>query len=303
MDSPARCNWKLLEGDDQIPSFMDATVALYRPVFDRLAPDDRPFFFDYWLRLFNSSSTYVAMVDGVPQAMVTQPSGSAAHQYRWETATLACSDAIMGQLVLPEEIDREQSFRMSGFDPVQGARSPILNTDAFENQRGYVRSLLDCAFDPGSESPWRIRRLERAEFEQTLDLLKRSYATEKDPEPDLSEPREELRQTVDNDAGWCWVASPADGSSVCGVASYTAMHIPNAGVPAALVSDLAVDPAHQRQGLARFMQRHAYARLRELGQRWVFGNINPANQASCRQAEGLERTIWYRCVGFRTAEV
>jgi predicted N-acetyltransferase YhbS len=303
MVPPVGFTWKLLEGDDQIPFFMDATVALYRPVFDRLTPEDRPFFFDYWLRLFNTSSTYVAMIDGVPQAMVTQPRGSGAHQYRWETATLACSDAITGQLVLPEEIDREQSFRMSGFEPVQGVRSPVLNTEAVEKQRGYVCSLLDLGFDPGNGSPWRIRRLARADFEETLDLLKRSYATEKDPDPDLSEPREELRQIIDNDAGWCWVASPADESNVCGVVSYTAMHVPNAGVPAALVSDLAVDPAHRRQGLARFMQRQAYARLREFGQRWVFGNIDPENHASCRQAESLERTIWYRCVVFRTAEV
>lgn len=302
MSAPAGTDWQLLEGDDQIPCFMDATVALHRTVFDQLSPDDRPFFFDYWLRLFNASSTYVAMVGDVPHAMVTQPNGPGTHQYRWETATLACSDALAGDLVLPDQINAKQSFRMCGFKDIQGEPSPVLDTTAVENQRGYVRSLLDHAFDAGADAPWRVRRCTSADLEEALALLKRGYATEEDPDPDLSEQREELRQIVDHDAGWCWVATPSGDRNICGIVSYTGMHIPDAGVPAAMVSDLAVDPVHQRQGISRLMQHHAYARLRELGQRWLFGNIDPANHASCCQAERLGRRVWYRCVMFRPVE-
>ena len=76
------------------------------------------------------------------------------------------------------------------------------------------------------------------------------------------------------------------------------MHLPDAGVPAVLISDIAVDPNHRRQGLAQFMQRRAFACLRDFGLRWVFGCIEPENHASRGQAERLGRTLWFRCVRF-----
>ena len=59
MGSTPDIAWNVLEGDDQIPEFLDAVSTLYRDVLDRLPRDDRPFFFDYWLRAFNIASTHV----------------------------------------------------------------------------------------------------------------------------------------------------------------------------------------------------------------------------------------------------
>jgi GNAT superfamily N-acetyltransferase len=290
--------WDVLEGDDQIPGFLDAVSTLYRDVLDRLPTDDRPFFFDYWLRLFNIASTHVATADGVPHAILTQPHRPGTHEFRWETATLACSDEFRGRLVLPPGVDPDQSFRMPVIDGGDEIVSPLRGTRAVENQRGYARSLTECPFETEADAPWSIRRVRREDFEEAIDLLRRSELSDEDPDPDLSESSEELRQVIENDAGWCWVASRSGESNLCGIACYAAMHLPDAGVPAVLVSDIAVDPEHRRQGLAQFMQHQAFACLRDLGLRWVFGCIEPENHASCRQAERLGRQLWFRCVRF-----
>ena len=290
--------WSVLEGDDQIPVFLDAVSTLYRDVLDRLPADDRPFFFDYWLRVFNLASTHLATLDGLPHALVTQPLRPGTHEFRWETATLACSDDLHGRLVLPPGIDSGQSFRMSAIGTPGRTISPLLGFHGRENQHGYARSLTDCPFECEAGAQWTVRRIRSGDFEDAIDLLRRSEVSADDPDPDLSESTEELRQTIKNDAGWCWVASRAGASSLCGIVCYAAMHLPDAGVPAVLISDIAVDPDHRRQGLAQFMQRQAFACLRDLGLRWVFGCIEPENHASRGQAERLGRTLWFRCVRF-----
>ena len=290
--------WNVLEGDDQIPDFLDAVSTLYRDVLDRLPTDDRPFFFDHWLRLFNLASVHLTTADGLPQALVTQPFRPGTHEFRWETATLACRDELHGRLVLPPGVDSGQSFRMSVIGTDGRSSSPLLGFHGRENQRGYARSLTAFPFETEAEAPWTIRRVRREDFEEAIDLLRRSCVSEEHPDPDLSESREELRQTIENDAGWCWVASRSGESKLCGIACYAAMHLPDAGVPAVLVTDIAVDPEHRRQGLAQFMQRQAFACLRDLGLRWVFGCIEPENHASCHQAERLGRMLWFRCVRF-----
>ena len=294
--------WSVLEGDDQIPAFLDAVATLYRGVLDGLPAEDRPFFFDYWLRTFNLAATHLATVDGLPHALVTQPFRPGTHEFRWETATLACSEELDGRLVLPLGVDAEQSFRMSAIGDAGRRSSPLLGLHGRENQRGYACSLTDCSFEAEADAPWTVRRVRREDFEEAIDLLRRSCISQEDPDPDLSESSEELRQVIENDAGWCWVASRAGESSLCGIACYAAMHLPDAGVPAVLISDIAVDPGHRRQGLAQFMQRQAYACLRDLGLRWVFGCIEPDNHASCGQAERLGRMLWFRCVRFQSID-
>ena len=294
--------WSELKGDDQIPAFLDAVSTLYRDVIDRLPAEDRPFFFDYWLRLFNIAATHVATVDGLPHAIVTQPFRPGTHEFRWETATLACSDELHGRLVLPPGVDCGQGFRMSAIGTAGRTSSPLLGFDGRENQRGYARSLTDFSLDNEADAPWSVRRIRREDFEEAIDLLRRSEVSDEDPDPDLSESTEELRQVIENDAGWCWVASRTGDSSLCGIVCYAAMHLPDAGVPAVLISDIAVDPEHRRQGLAQYMQRHGFACLRDLGLRWVFGCIEPDNHASCGQAERLGRTLWFRCVRFHAVD-
>ena len=199
--------WSVLEGDDQIPAFLDAVATLYRDVLDRLPAEDRPFFFDYWLRTFNLAATHLATVDGLPHALVTQPFRPGTHEFRWETATLACSEELDGRLVLPQGVDTEQSFRMSAIGAAGRRSSPLLGLHGRENQRGYARSLTDCSFEAEADAPWTVRRVRRGDFEEAIDLLRRSEISDEDPDPDLSESTEELRQTIKNDAGWCWVAS------------------------------------------------------------------------------------------------
>ncbi len=247
--------------------------------------------------MFSTSTAFMAAIDGVPHALVTQPNDSTAHEYRWSTATLACSDLVFGVLVLPDDVDSSQPFMMSS----RRVDSAISGAKAVDTQYGYVGSLTapDRGFD--EDGDWRMARLVEEDLEETMALLERGYARDATPDPDLSEQRTELTQILKNDAGWCWVARSVKDSSVCGMVSYIAMHIELAGIPGVLVSDLVVDPSHRRKGLAVLMQRHACSQLHQCGMRFVFGNVRPENDASRRQAESLDRTVWYRSVVFRPA--
>ena len=91
MSEPSSITWVRFEGDSQIGDFMNAAVQLHQPILDRLSDDQRPFFHDYWLRTFNDSLTFLGMIDGEPHALISQPSHSDIHQYRWRTSSLACS--------------------------------------------------------------------------------------------------------------------------------------------------------------------------------------------------------------------
>jgi ribosomal protein S18 acetylase RimI-like enzyme len=290
--------WSRLDSESEVPDFIDAAVELHRAIFDRLPPEERPHFFDYWLRLLNSSAAYLARRGGKARAFVTVPHRGGVHRYRWENATLAGDDLLRGDLDLPDEVSRDQAFLVSGLD--RPGNSPPLpdGGSSVEIYRGYVRSLLDLDSRGERDDAWEIRAMAPEDLEPALELLRRSYATEEKPAPDLHVQREELRQTLESDAGWCWVASRGGSrcGHLCGVVSYVLLQVPLAGVPGALVSDLAVDPPQRHRGLARRLQHHAGACLGRAGQRWVFGNIHLENEASRRQAEALGRTGWYRSV-------
>ena len=85
-------------------------------------------------------------------------------------------------------------------------------------------------------------------------------------------------------AGWCFVAAAQDvPAQLAAMASYVVHPLQLVGVPVVLVADLAVDPDQRRRGLARNLQRFAYAYMHGAGYRWVYGNIDPGNLASRRQ--------------------
>ena len=298
MNAANKVEWRRFEGDGQVTQFMDAAVELHSAIFERLTSEERPFFYDYWLRILNNSAAFLATIDNAPHALVTQPFRSGVHQYRWLNTTLACSDELFGELCLPEDVDQNQPFMLS----TCRVGSAIPNTRAIETQLGYVRSLREPIDELDDEKAWNLELLKEDDLEETLALMRRGYASDEEPSPDMAEQQTELRQIVDSNAGWCWIARDAADSKICGVVSYTAKHIPLAGVPGVLVSDLVVDPLSRRQGLSVLLQRYAYRQLRELGLRLVFGNIEPDNKASRRQAEILERKIWYRAIVFRAIE-
>ena len=294
MSEPSSITWVRFEGDSQIGDFMNAAVQLHQPILDRLSDDQRPFFHDYWLRTFNDSLTFLGMIDGEPHALISQPSHSDIHQYRWRTSSLACSDDVFGELILPKEIALNQAFMLSSCR----VGSAIPGTRAVEKQLGYARSLSDVSDSPLDNETWQIEALTHEDLEETLALMKRGYAVEEGDALNLVEQRTELSQILEHDAGWCWIARSPDDGTIRGVVSYIANHIPLAGVPAILVADLVVDPRNQGRGIATHLQRFAYRELREQGLALVFGNIDPQNKASRRQAELLERSIWYRAIVF-----
>ena len=205
--------------------------------------------------MFNGSAAFVATFEGVPHALVTQPHRPGVHEYRWTTATLACSELLFGRLRLPEAVDSIQPFMMSSCR----TGSAISDARAVETQFGCVRSLAAVTNEHDATSPWRLKEFARDDLEETIALMRRGYTHDVESDPELSEQRSELEQILENDAGWCWIVRSEDDSSVTGAVSYIAMHIEISETPGALVSELVVDPRHRRKGLAVLMQRHAYA--------------------------------------------
>jgi GNAT superfamily N-acetyltransferase len=292
-------SWVKFESETQIPAFIDAAVALHRPIFERLAARDRPAFFDAWLRRFNDSRAYLLAPDGPAEALVTVPRAPDVHAYRWQIRTLAFRDAAAGALALPADVDLARSFTV----PCPGsplASSPLAATTHEEIQLGYVGSLEDVPEESAIDE-LRLREAERGDLDAIIALLERSYDDLEDGPAGLDRQREELREIFAHDAGWCFVATPAATSEPIAMASYLMLHVPLSGVPAPLVGDLAVDPGHRRRGIARTLQRFAARRLRAAGCRWIFGNIDPGNAASRAQAEALRRTVWYRVIFFEPA--
>ncbi|MHC4948924.1 MAG: GNAT family N-acetyltransferase [Planctomycetota bacterium] len=296
--------WRALRAEEDLPAFMDAAVALHRGLLDRLPAAHRPHFHDHWLRRFNDARAWLLGGAGGPDALVTVPRLEGLHSYRWQTRTLACRDDAHGRLVLPPEVDLSRSFAMPRPEGAPAIRPALAGTDHEPVQLAYVRRLDGGpGGGPGDEEaadgPWTFRAATRADLAGILALLERSYADLDDVDDGLGRQREELRQIVDHDGGWCFVAVADGATAPVAMASYIAMELPLAGAPAALVADLAVDPPARGRGLARTLQGHAYRRLRDAGLSWVYGNIGPENDASRRQAEATGREIWVEVVRFR----
>ena len=289
--------WIRFESEADVPRFVDAAVALHRPLFDRLPAEQRPWFFDGWLRLLNDAEAFVRSDDAGPAALVTVPRAADAHAYRWRTRTLACRDDVRGTLVLPAPVDLDRSFLMPCAGGRTGDGRVVAGATGTCVQVGYVRPLDGLAPMPTDE---RFRAIRPADVDGVIELLARSYVELGDDALDLSRQREELRAIVAHEGGWCWIAAEDDGR-VTAMASYIAVALPLAMVPAVLVGDLAVAPEARGRGIARALQRHAYARLRDAGVTWVYGNIDPDNAASRRQAEAMDRVIWYEAVRFTPA--
>lgn len=289
--------WIRLEHESDIPQFMDAALQMHLSLFSLLSREDRPYFFDAWLHRFNHSSAWRLADRERSLALVTVPRLADTHCYRWQVRTLACLDEAAVGLRLPDEIDLSRSFTMPVSSIGTEQAQPIIaGTTQKPVGYGYV-----CRLDEVKDRPtekWTFRPMERTDLGAILELLRVGYATAELPEPELERQRFEVFQIEEHHAGWCFVASEPGAVEPIGVVSYTVLQIPLIGVPAALVGDLAVHPEHRGRGLARCLQRWAAAHLRAAGLRWVFGNIDPDNPASRRQAEALGRRMWYQAVRF-----
>lgn len=288
-------SWRRLESSSDIRPFMEAAVALHRPLLDRIEPALRPWFFDYWLRLFNQSRAY--LLEGDDAALVTVPRRPDLHEYRWQSRTLAVGGST--PIVLPDDVDLSRSFVMPRFDGSVGdVDRTIRDASGRPVQLGYVRAL---GREPAADASVRLRPGRADELDELMSLVDRGYAEFGEEDDRGREPvRVELRQIFEHDAGWCIVAVDADDRPIA-MASYIAMHVPLLGVPAALVADLVVDPACRRRGLARAVQTEAARRLHAAGVTHLLGNIDPGNTGSRRQAESCGRTIWYEAIRFEPA--
>ena len=294
-------DWRTLQSDRDLPAFVDAAVELHRPLFERLSSAERPFFNDYWLRRFNEARAYLHANGSVAMALVTVPRSLDLHSFRWGIRTLAYGEEIRGAIVLPDDVGLERAFTLPSPTGTVSAAPIIARTTHEPVQLSYVRSLADI--DPVSSheaAPLEFRTARSDDLDPILHLLKRAYADFDDVDPELFPQHEEVRQIIEHGAGWCFVAAaPDDPAQLVAMASYVLHPLQLVGVPVVLVADLAVDPDQRRRGLARNLQRFAYASLRGAGYRWVYGNIDPRNLASRGQAEAVGREVWFQAVRFR----
>lgn len=307
-------SWRKLEAEAEIPIFIDAAAALHKPLLDRLARGERPFFFDHWLTRFNHSDAWwLPETQGGP-ALVTAPRIADRHEYRWQVRTLAIGAGCRTDLDLPTDVGVERSFLMPRPCGEPSTNSVLSPMTAEPVQLGYVVRIDNddgAAAEPGE---WRFHESAQEHVGPILALLERAYPWldealsqapigspqryEVDP-TDLHRQREELRQLAEYGAGWCFHATREDDSAPIAMVSYLAMPLPLVGAPSALAGDLAVETSQRGRGLARALQRFACRKLHQDGVRWLHGNIDPNNIASRRQAEAMGRTIWWEAVRFR----
>ncbi|NNM27154.1 MAG: GNAT family N-acetyltransferase, partial [Phycisphaerales bacterium] len=256
--------WRKLTQEDEIPSFIDAAANLHQPLLDRIPRDERPFFFDAWLTRFNHCDAWrLPTSDGGP-ALVTVPRVADRHEYRWQVRTLAVGAAAEDTLVLPPEVGVDRSFLMPCPSGQPTSRSVLAEMTATPVQLGLVVRLDDVAVPAPVD--WRLHESSEQDMAGILTLLERAYPwleeTASRPPigtsarfttdtPDLHRQREELRQLVSHDAGWCFHATIDDDATPVAMASYLALPLPLLGVPAVLTADPAVDPPYRGRGLAR----------------------------------------------------
>ncbi|MCZ6850230.1 MAG: GNAT family N-acetyltransferase [Planctomycetota bacterium] len=294
-------DWRTLQSDRDLPVFVDAAVELHRPLFERLSSAERPFFNDYWLRRFNEARAYLHANGSEAMVLVTVPRSPDLHPFRWGIRTLAYREEIRGAIVLPDGVGLERAFTLPSPTGTVPAAPIIAGTTHEPVQLSYVRSLADIdPVSPHETAPLEFRTARSDDLEPILHLLERAYADFDDVDPELFPQREEVRQIIEHGAGWCFVAvAPDDPAQLVAMASYVLHPLQLVGVPVILVADLAVDPNQRRRGLARNLQRFAYACMRGAGYRWVYGNIDPGNLASRGQAEAVGREVWFQAVRFR----
>ncbi len=294
-------DWRTLQSDRDLPAFVDAAVELHRPLFERLSSAERPFFNDYWLRRFNEARAYLHANGSEAMALVTVPRSPDLHPFRWGIRTMAYREEIRGAIVLPDDVGLERAFTLPSPTGTVPAAPIIAGTTHEPVQLSYVRSLTDIdPVSPDETAPLKFRTARSDDLEPILHLLERAYANFDDVDPELFPQREEVRQIIEHGAGWCFVAAaPDDPAQLVAMASYVLHPLQLVGVPVVLVADLAVDPDQRRRGLARNLQRFAYAYMRGAGYRWVYGNIDPGNLASRGQAEAVGREVWFQAVRFR----
>jgi ribosomal protein S18 acetylase RimI-like enzyme len=296
--------WHKLENDSDIPKFMDAAIALLRPTLMQLCPLEKTHFYDWWLRRFNDSDSYLMTDEGRFEVIVTVPHVSDIHSYRWNARILLVRHDRTDPVFLPAEINLNRSFFVPNFPLPSVNETRILQIAVGQVvQLEYGRLLdetlveTDCLPIDGIT----IRRATAEDYDDIMALIERAYVDLTETSAGLYTQREELQRILEYDFGWCYVAESNRESKarIVGMASYITMHVPVIGVPGALVADLAVEPVMRRKGIAKSLQLFAYRQLSREGLRWLFGNIAPENESSLKQVESLGRTIWGRAVHFK----
>ncbi|MCZ6734802.1 MAG: GNAT family N-acetyltransferase, partial [Planctomycetota bacterium] len=259
------------------------------------------FFNDYWLRRFNEARAYLHVNGSEAMALVTVPRSADLHEFRWGIRTMAFREEIRGAIVLPDDVGLERAFTLPSPTGTVSPAPIIAGTMHEPVQLSYVRSLANIdPISPDETTALQFRTASTDDLEPILHLLARAYVDFGDMDAELFRQREEVRHIIEHGAGWCFVAAaPDDPAQLIAMASYVLHPLQLVGVPVVLVADLAVDPDQRRRGIARSLQRFAYASMRSAGYRWVYGNIDPGNFASRRQAEAVGREVWFQAVRFR----
>lgn len=80
-----------------------------------------------------------------------------------------------------------------------------------------------------------------------------------------------------------------------GIAAWISAYLPPGRPDTLFVWQVAVDPAHRGQGLARTLLLHLLQRPACAGVHWLETTVSPGNAPSCRLFQGLARELGVAC--------
>ncbi len=283
--------WEKFERVDQLESFISDIELLYSGILVRLTRDEKPVFYDYWYRLFNSYDAY-RLTDGIKTlAFAAYPRYKDRHYERWSDSFFTVSPSCTEPVKLPRAEGSEHYFMIplnpdgqipenlkiknATFEPLQYCLILRLeNQECLEHDSVFFREILESDIAP-------IQDMVIPEF------LEGSI-------PDIYIPivKKGVEDCFKKKSGWCYCAVNKEGGEVVGFSMYLGFTTALSGISSAIVGDLLVLPSARGKGVGTGIQKFAYHDLENKGIRWICGNIFAFNKASLEQARFVGRDYW-----------
>jgi GNAT superfamily N-acetyltransferase len=270
---------------------MNSIIEIYGNIFKKLEKDEKPFFFNYWLKELNLSRCYLLKKDKKTVAFASYPKKKDIHYERWQSKNLAVLPEFKETIILPEEFKETEYFITPVLNSSCNPTFTISDSTITVNQINYEKHLTTSR---RSLEPHDIKFMELQDHmvEEVQGIVIPEYIGESLPEFYIPSLKREIRNSVTYNSAWCFCAKSQVTGKIIAFSLYLAFDLPLSGVPCALVGDIIVIPEMRNKGIGTKLQKYSYRKLRKKGINRVCGNIDTSNTPSLRHVKKLKRKPW-----------